>query len=144
MVTNANNAASTVAVVKVNDVSVDDAMKTSQFYLLGTTFFCVATGGMGLLSVAKPMMSEVFSSLLPGVVTSAFASSFLLMLSGGNLGENDILYFTIFSLKYCIPHLLIFTIPCITHLTYLIYDFLIIKMSIFFARRKLQFLFVSL
>ena len=71
----------------IADVSVDDAMKTPQFYLLGTTFFCVATGGMGLLSVAKPMMSEVFSAILPAVVTSAFASKFLLMLSAGNLGD---------------------------------------------------------
>jgi hypothetical protein len=67
-------------------VSVDDAMKTTQFHLLGTTLFCVGTAGMGLLSVAKPMMSEVFSTLLPAVVTSAFASKFLLMLSAGNLG----------------------------------------------------------
>lgn len=66
---------------------VEEVMKTPQFYLLGTTFFCVATGGMGLLSVAKPMMSEVFSSLLPLVVTSSFASSFLLMLSAGNLSK---------------------------------------------------------
>jgi MFS family permease len=76
------------AAVVVADVSVDDAMKTPQFYLLGTTFFCVATGGMGLLSVAKPMMSEVFSAILPAVVTSAFASKFLLMLSAGNLGNS--------------------------------------------------------
>lgn len=83
--------------VAIADVSVDDAMKTPQFYLLGTTFFCVATGGMGLLSVAKPMMSEVFSSLLPAVVTSAFASKFLLMLSAGNLGMflSTTLYFTL-------------------------------------------------
>ena len=80
---------STTKAVAVADVSVDDAMKTTQFYLLGTTFFCVATGGMGLLSVAKPMMSEVFSAVLPAVVTSAFASKFLLMLSAGNLGKNQ-------------------------------------------------------
>ena len=70
----------------VPDVSLDDAMKTPQFYLLGTTFFCLATGGMGMMSVAKPMMSEVFSAALPAVVTSAFAAKFVLMLSAGNLG----------------------------------------------------------
>lgn len=78
------------AVVPTNtlaDVSVDEAMKTPQFYLLATTLFCVASGGMGLFAVAKPMMSEVFSSALPGVVTAAFASKFVLMLSGGNLGK---------------------------------------------------------
>ena len=39
-----------------------------------------------MMSVAKPMMSEVFSAVLPTVVTSAFAAKFLLMLSAGNLG----------------------------------------------------------
>jgi MFS family permease len=73
------------AVAKVPDVTVDEVMKTPQFHLLGTAFFCVATGGMGLMSVAKPMMSDVFSTLLPAVVTSAFASKYLLMLSAGNL-----------------------------------------------------------
>jgi hypothetical protein len=46
----------------------------------------MATGGMGIFSVAKPMMSEVFSGALPAVVTSHFAASFLLMLSAANLG----------------------------------------------------------
>ena len=41
---------------------------------------------MGLISVAKPLMSEVFSGALPLVVTAGFASSFILMLSCGNLG----------------------------------------------------------
>ena len=71
----------------IQDVSLDDAMKAPQFYMLGTTFFCLATGGMGMFSVAKPMMSEVFSSVLPSIVTSAFAAKFLLMLSSGNLGN---------------------------------------------------------
>ena len=57
-----------------------------QFYLLGTTFFCVACGGMGIFSVAKPMMGEVFSSTLPSLVTAAFASQYVQMLAAGNLG----------------------------------------------------------
>lgn len=32
------------------------------------------------------MMNEIFSSTLPGVVTAAFASSYVLALSAGNLG----------------------------------------------------------
>jgi MFS family permease len=74
------------APLAVHNVTLEEAMKAPQFYLLGTTFFCLATGGMGMFSVAKPMMSEVFSSTLPAIVTSAFASNFLLMLSTGNLG----------------------------------------------------------
>jgi hypothetical protein len=38
-------------------------------------------------SVAKPMMSEVFSNVLPEVVTSAFAAKYLLVLSAASLGE---------------------------------------------------------
>lgn len=72
---------------KVVDVSVDTAFMAPQFHLLGITFFCLATGGIGMLSVAKPMMSEVFSAAMPAVVTSAFAAKFVLMLSGGNMGK---------------------------------------------------------
>ena len=68
------------------NVPLDGVMKTPQFYMLATTFFCVACGGMGLMSVAAPMMGEVFSGSLPHVVTASFASSYLLMMSGGNLG----------------------------------------------------------
>jgi MFS family permease len=82
-----NAAANTVAkVAPVRDLTVEETMKTSQFYLMGVTFFCLATGGMGLFSVAKPMMSEVFSNALPALVTSSFAASYVLMLSMGNLG----------------------------------------------------------
>lgn len=75
----------TAAPVKLREFTVEEAVRTPQFYLLGTTFYCLATGGMGMFSVAKPMMSEVFSSALPTVVTSAFAAKFVLMLSMGNL-----------------------------------------------------------
>ena len=40
----------------------------------------------GLFSVAKPMMSEIFSSNLPSLVTAGFASAYVLALSAGNLG----------------------------------------------------------
>ena len=74
-------------VAPVNDITLEQAMRQPQFYLLGTTFTCLATGGMGMFSVAKPMMSEVFSTALPAIVTSAFAAKFILMLSAGNLGK---------------------------------------------------------
>ena len=76
----------TAAPAPIKDVSLEDAMKAPQFHLLGLTFFCLATGGMGMFSVAKPMMSEVFSAVLPTVATSAFAAKFVMMLSAGNLG----------------------------------------------------------
>lgn len=69
-----------------DNVHFNQVLKTPQFYQLSATFFFVACGGMGLFSVAKPMMSQVFSSSLPAIVTSAFASSYVLALSAGNLG----------------------------------------------------------
>jgi MFS family permease len=67
------------------NVNVDTVMKTPQFWALASMFFCIGTGGMGLFSVAKPMMTEVFSGSLPTLVTASFATSYLLMLSAGNL-----------------------------------------------------------
>jgi MFS family permease len=67
------------------EFTVEQAIATKQFYLLGTCFFCLCTGGFGIASVAKPMVAETFSVLLPTVVTSAFAAKFILMLSTGNL-----------------------------------------------------------
>ena len=37
------------------------------------------------MSVAKPMISEVFSSSMPAIVTASFASSYLLAMAGGEL-----------------------------------------------------------
>lgn len=70
----------------VPDITANEAIMKPQFHLLGITLGCISIGGFGLFSVAKPMMSEVFSSALPTVVTAAYASSFVMMLSAANLG----------------------------------------------------------
>ncbi|TRY75414.1 hypothetical protein TCAL_00566 [Tigriopus californicus] len=67
------------------NVNTSTVMKTPQFWLLFTTSTLLATGGMGLMSVAKPMIGEVFTSSMPGLVTAAFASSYLMAMAGGNL-----------------------------------------------------------
>ncbi len=61
------------------NVNATDVMKTPQFWLLFATSSLLCTGGMGLMSVAKPMIGEVFTSSMPGLVTAAFASSYLLV-----------------------------------------------------------------
>lgn len=66
-------------------LTVDQVMRTPQFYLLGTTFACLTTGTYGLFAVAKGMMGEVFSGALPLIVTASFTSSYLMMLSVANL-----------------------------------------------------------
>ncbi len=67
-------------------VTANNVLRTPQFYLLGTTFVCIASGGIGLMSVAKPMLGEIFSSVLPAVVTGAFTSQYIQVLAVGNLG----------------------------------------------------------
>ena len=76
---------STDKVDEKKNVHVDLLLKTPQFYLLFATATLLSTGGMGLMSVAKPMISELYSTLLPGIVTTAFATSYLMAMSGGNL-----------------------------------------------------------
>jgi MFS family permease len=68
------------------DAEMSEVMRAPQFYLLGATFFCVSVGGMGFFSIAKPMMGELFSTAMPAIVTSAFAASYVQMISVGNLG----------------------------------------------------------
>lgn len=68
-----------------DNVHVNQVMKTPQYWFLATTFYCLATGGIGVFSVARPMMMEVFGSAMPSVVTASFASGFVLLLAAGNL-----------------------------------------------------------
>ena len=60
---------------------------TTTIYIIKILQFSamLCTGGMGLMSVAKPMISEVFSSSMPAIVTASFASSYLLAMAGGEL-----------------------------------------------------------
>lgn len=66
-------------------LTVDQVMRTPQFYQLGVTFSCITCGIYGIFSVAKGMMSEVFSGALPVLVTTGFTSGYLMMLSLANL-----------------------------------------------------------
>lgn len=61
------------------------AVPAVQFWLLFSTSALLCTGGMGLLAVARPMITEVFSTSLPGLVTASFSTGYLLALAGGNL-----------------------------------------------------------
>ena len=54
--------------------------------MLWSTATLLATGGMGLMSVAKPMIQNVFTDAMPALVTPAFASLYLMGMAGGNLG----------------------------------------------------------
>eukprot|EP00899_Mesostigma_viride_P010324 jgi/Mesvir1/19293/Mv10367-RA.1 len=68
-----------------NDVHIDTALRTPQFWLLWTNLFCNITAGIGVLGVAKTLMGDIFGSTLPHVVTNSFAATYVLMLSVFNM-----------------------------------------------------------
>ncbi len=67
-------------------VDIDQALRTPQFYLLWIVLCFNVTAGIGVLGVAKTMMSEIFGSTLPGVVDGTFAATYVLMISVFNMG----------------------------------------------------------
>ena len=69
-----------------NDVEIDQALKTPQFYLLWIVLCFNVTAGIGVLGVAKTMMTEIFGSTLPGIVDGTFAATYVLMISVFNMG----------------------------------------------------------
>lgn len=66
-------------------VDIDEALKTPQFYQLWIVLCFNVTAGIGVLAVAKTMMTEIFGTTLPGVVDSAFAATYVLMISLFNM-----------------------------------------------------------
>lgn len=79
------------ALLTTHHVSVHDAMRSRQFYLLYGGFGLSIVGTYGLLSSAKLMVSEAFGSSLPGLVTAGFTSSFVAAMSAANLSGRLVL-----------------------------------------------------
>lgn len=71
--------------VSENDVHIDQALKTPQFWQMWVMLCFNVTAGIGVIGVAKTMMSEIFGSVMPLVVTAAFASTYVLMISVFNM-----------------------------------------------------------
>lgn len=71
--------------VTSNDVHVDTALRTPQFYQLWIMLCFNVAAGIGVLAVAKTMMNEIFGTTLPGVVDAEFAATYVLMISVFNL-----------------------------------------------------------
>jgi MFS family permease len=67
------------------DVDIDQALKTRQFYQLWIVLCFNVTAGIGVLGVAKTMMSEIFGSTLPNIVDGAFAATYVVMISAFNM-----------------------------------------------------------
>jgi hypothetical protein len=67
------------------NVHIDQALKTRQFYLLWIVLCFNVTAGIGVLGVAKTMMTEIFGSTLPHIVDGAFAATYVTMISVFNM-----------------------------------------------------------
>ena len=68
-----------------NHVDIDQALKTRQFYQLWIVLCFNVTAGIGVLGVAKTMMTEIFGTTLPQVVDGAFAATYVVMISVFNM-----------------------------------------------------------
>ena len=67
------------------DVHIDQALKTPQFYLLWVVLCCNVTAGIGLIGVAKTMVSELFGTSFPAIATVAFTANYVLMIGLFNM-----------------------------------------------------------
>jgi MFS family permease len=71
--------------IAARDVDPNAALGTPQFWLLWVMLCFNVTAGIGVLGVAKTMMTEVFGSALPAIVTGGFATTYVLMISLFNM-----------------------------------------------------------
>eukprot|EP01147_Barroeca_monosierra_P011008 gene11008-3080_t len=67
------------------NVHYNDAMRTPQFYLLWMAVAGNAVAGVTVMSCAKNIMTDVFGSALPHIVTGTFAAGYVAALSGVNM-----------------------------------------------------------
>jgi MFS family permease len=71
--------------ISKHDVHIDQALKTPQFYQLWIVLCFNVTAGIGVLGVAKTMITEIFGTTLPGIVDAAFAATYVVMISAFNM-----------------------------------------------------------
>lgn len=67
-------------------VHIDQALKTPQFYRLWIMLCLNVTAGIGVIGVAKTMITDIFSPSLPDIVDAGFAATYVLMISVFNMG----------------------------------------------------------
>ena len=60
--------------IRSHDVGIDQAVKTPQFYLLWVVLCFNVTAGIGVLGVAKTMITEIFGTTLHGTMDGSFAA----------------------------------------------------------------------
>jgi len=77
--------ASSKKMITQHNVDIDEALKTRQFYLLWIVLCFNVTAGIGVIGVAKTMITEIFGSTLPQIVDGSFAVTYVLMISVFNM-----------------------------------------------------------
>lgn len=78
-------AAARGGLITSRNVDIDQALRTPQFYQLWIVLCLNVTAGIGVLGVARTMITEIFGSSLPEVVDSAFAATYVVMISAFNM-----------------------------------------------------------
>jgi len=73
------------SLISAHDVDIDEALKTPQFYQLWVVLCFNVTAGIGVLAVAKTMMTDIFGTTLPDIVDLEFAATYVLMISVFNM-----------------------------------------------------------
>ena len=71
--------------ITTRNVDIDQALKTPQFYQLWIVLCLNVTAGIGVLGVARTMITEIFGNSLPQVVDTAFAATYVVMISAFNM-----------------------------------------------------------
>jgi hypothetical protein len=71
--------------VTAANVHIDQALKTPQFWLMWLALCLNVTAGIAVIGIARTMMTEIFGTPLPDVVTPAFAATYVLMISLFNM-----------------------------------------------------------
>lgn len=71
--------------ISQKDVYIDQALKTPQFYQVWVVLCLNVTAGIGIISVAKTMITEMFSKALPDIVDVTFAATYVLMIGVFNM-----------------------------------------------------------
>ena len=73
------------SLISTKNVDIDQALKTPQFYQLWIVLCLNVTAGIGVLGVARTMITEIFGSSLPQVVDTSFAATYVIMISAFNM-----------------------------------------------------------
>src|SRR5215471_16506768 len=71
--------------ISTHDVDINEALRARQFWQLWIVLCFNVTAGIGVLSVAQTMMTEIFGTTLPSIVDAGFAATYVVMISVFNM-----------------------------------------------------------